>query len=125
MANSRSKIYFETLDSINEEKTKRNCLQAVEEQMREIDCNFIEIASQLQRVENKISQTKLDTLEQDLMKQRGAYSVSKEAVEGTHLLVRKLKMSLEANRAQIKMLEEELQQVMYLHHSSRNILRWT
>ena len=91
-----------------------SCLQQVETQIKEMDCKCNEIASQLQLVENKISQTKLDILEEDLMKQRGAYSISKQAMEGKSLLARKLKMSLESNRAQQNMLEEELQQVMKL-----------
>ena len=99
---------------MNEEKTKLASLQEVENEIKEIDCNYIEITNQLQRLENKIRQNKLDILEEDLRKQKSAYSVSKQAIEGKNAFVRNVKMSLESNRAQIKMLQEELQQVMLL-----------
>nr|CAH0113588.1 unnamed protein product [Daphnia galeata] len=109
-AHSRSNVYFETRNIMNEEKTKLASLQEVENEIKEIDCNHIEITNQLQRLENKIRQNKLDFLEEDLRKQKSAYSVSKQAIEGKNAFVRNVKMSLESNRAQIKMLQEELQQ---------------
>lgn len=108
---------------MEEEKFKLSCLHEVETQIKEVDCKCNEIVSQLQRVENKISQTKLGILEEDLMKQRGALLGSKQAMEGKNALVRKLQLSLEANRAQLRMLEDELQQVIHLDRYSESILR--
>lgn len=110
---------------MEEEKFKLSCLHEVETQIKEVDCKCDDIVSQLQRVENKISQTKLGILEEDLMKQRGALLGTKQAMEGKNALIRKMQLSLEANRAQLRMLEDELQQVIQLDRYSGSKLRLT
>lgn len=110
---------------MEEEKFKLSCLLEVEMQIKEVDFKCNDIVSQLQRVENKISQTKLGILEEDLMKQRGALLGTKQAMEGKNALIRKMQLSLEANRAQLRMLEDELQQVIQLDRYSGSKLRLT
>ncbi len=79
---------------MEEEKLKLSCLHEVETQIKEVDCKYHEIVSQLQRVENKISQTKLGILEEDLMKQRGALLGTKQAMEGKNALIRNMRSCL-------------------------------
>lgn len=98
---------------MEEVKVKLSCVHEIEKQIKEVDCKCNDIMSRLQRVENRISQTKLGNLEEDLMKQRGSVFVSKQAMEGKSALIRKLKLSLDSNRAQFQMLENELQQVLH------------
>lgn len=88
-------------------------LHDVEEQIRVADSKSNDNASELQRVETKLSQTKVELLEADLKKHHGALSVSRQAIEGKLAITRKLMVSLEANRAKVEMLEDELQQVKH------------
>ncbi|KAI9562752.1 structural maintence of chromosome protein 3 [Daphnia sinensis] len=109
IAKSGSKIYFEFKKAKQVEQTELAYLKEVESQIRVADHKCNENASELQKIETKLSQTKIGLLEEDLKKHGGELSISRQALERKLAITRKLMMSLEANRANLQMLEDEFQ----------------
>ncbi|XP_057366542.1 structural maintenance of chromosomes protein 3-like [Daphnia carinata] len=109
IAHSGSKIYFELKQTREVEQTELAYLHEVEIEIQVADYKCNENASELQKIETKLSQTKVELLEEDLKKQRSTLSLSRQALEGKLAITRKLMMSVEANRAKIEMLEDELE----------------
>ncbi len=77
-----------------------------------IDAQCNNTANDLQKIEMKISQTCLGSIDQHLMRNRRSLSASMSILEGMREVPSKLNMSLEANRSKIRALNKELQQVI-------------
>lgn len=89
-------------------------VKRIQEEINTVNAEVSKNENSLQKIERKIENSNVSSLEEDLTKLRGTLSVLKQAIEGKRTLARKLTVSLKANQAKIETLKNELFQVYSL-----------
>lgn len=111
---SLPKLYF-TLKRTKVLNKKNMCdVKRIQEEINTVNAEVSKNENSLQKIERKIENSNVSSLEEDLTKLRGTLSVLKQAIEGKRTLARKLTVSLKANQAKIETLKNELFQVYSL-----------
>lgn len=89
-------------------------VKRIQEEINTVNADVSKNENSLQKIERKIENSNVSSLEEDLKKLRSTLSVLKQAIEGKRTLARKLTVSLKANQAKIETLKNELFQVYSL-----------
>lgn len=111
---SLTKLYF-TLKRTKVLNKKNMCdVKRIQEEINTVNADVSKNENSLQKIERKIENSNVSSLEEDLKKLRSTLSVLKQAIEGKRTLARKLTVSLKANQAKIETLKNELFQVYSL-----------